>query len=147
AVNVTGIAISGGPVADYVLTSTIAATTASITRRPLTVTATAIDKVYDGTTAASVMLSDNRISGDVLDDSITSASFADANVGANKTITVSGISVSGADAGNYSLQNTTATTAANIAPAGVVISVTSYGVTYDGSSHTATGTVTGVGGG
>src|SRR5207245_8171866 len=69
AVNVTGIAISGGPVADYVLASTTAATTASITPRPLTVTAAATDKVYDGTTAATVTLSDTRISGDVLDDS------------------------------------------------------------------------------
>jgi hypothetical protein len=145
-VNVTGIALSSGPVADYVLASTTAVATASITSRPLTITATGIDKVYDGTTAASVTLSDDRISGDDLSDSYTSASFADANVGTGKPVTAVGIGVSGTDAGNYSLQDSTATTTANITRAGVTISVSPYSVTYDGDSHTATGSVTGVGG-
>src|SRR5262249_887491 len=37
-----------------------------ITARALTVSATGINKVYDGTTAATVTLSDNRVSDDVL---------------------------------------------------------------------------------
>lgn len=146
AVNITDIAVSGGPVGNYVLASTTAATTASITLRPLTVMATGIDKVYDGNSAAAITLSDDRVSGDVLADSFTDANFADANTGTGKTITVNGISINGTDADNYSLQNTTAATAANITAVGVVISVTTYGVTYNGSSHIATGTAKGVGG-
>ena len=58
-------------------------------------------------------LSDDRVSGDVFTDSYTSATFSDKNVGTGKTVSVSGISISGTDAGNY-YANTTATTTANI---------------------------------
>jgi hypothetical protein len=46
----------------------------------------------------------------------TLAAFADKNVGAGKAVAISGITASGLDAGNYSV-NPTATTAANITPA------------------------------
>ena len=48
-------------------------------------------------------LSDNRLGGDVLTLSHTAADFTDKNVAAGKTINVSGLSATGADAGNYSL--------------------------------------------
>jgi hypothetical protein len=86
-------------------------TTGAITKAPLTITATGIDKVYDGSTAAAVTVSDNRIANDVLTDNSTSASFADAFVGSGKTVTVNGITITGADAGNYSFNNSTTTTA------------------------------------
>jgi hypothetical protein len=74
-----------------------------------------VDKVYDGTTAATVTLSDNRVAGDVFTDSYVSATFVNKNAGWNKTINVSGISIFGPDAGNYTY-NTTAVTRANILP-------------------------------
>ena len=46
------------------------ARTADISARSLTVTATGIDKVYDGTTNAQVTLSDDRLSGGHGDDSL-----------------------------------------------------------------------------
>src|SRR5262249_40408098 len=64
-------------------------------------------------TSATVILSDDRVSGDVFSDSYSSASFADKNVGSGKTVSVSGISISGTDAGNYSV-NSTATTTADV---------------------------------
>ncbi len=76
--------------------------------------------VYDGSAAATVTLADNRLSGDVFTDSFTSAAFTDKNVGAGKTITVSGISISGSDAGNYTV-NPTATATADIAPAPLTV--------------------------
>jgi hypothetical protein len=137
-ISVTGISISGTDAPNYTFNTTASAI-ADITPRPLTVTATGVNKVYDGTTAAAVVLADNRISGDLLSDAYTSASFADKNVGTNKTISVSGISISGTDAGNYSLSSTTATTTANITAR--TLHVTATGVTkiYDG---TTTATVT-----
>jgi len=72
------------------------------------------DKVYDGASTAAVVLSDNRIEGDVFTDSSISATFANASTGNGKTITVNGISISGPNAGNYTLANTTAKTTANI---------------------------------
>ena len=49
--------------------------------------------------------------------SSTSGSFANKNVGTGKTVNVSGITLSGSDAGNYIVTNTTATTTADITPA------------------------------
>ena len=88
--------------------------TGVITPRTLIVSATGVNKVYDGTTTATVTLSDNRVLGDVFTDSYASASFADKFVGTSKPVTVIGISISGTDAGNYALSNTTANTTADI---------------------------------
>jgi hypothetical protein len=134
AVTVSGISISGPDAGNYALQSTTAAATADIAPLTLAVTATGINKVYDGTTAATVTLSDNRIAGDSLTDSYASANFADKNVGTAKAVSVSGISISGADSGNYSLQNTTASTTANIAPLGLTVTATGVSKTYDGTT-------------
>ena len=97
------------------------ATTLTVTPAPLTVTATGVGKTYDGTTSATVLLADNRLAGDNLTESYTSASFSSANLGTNIPVSVSGIAISGPDAGNYILQNSTASTTADIYPASAVI--------------------------
>jgi hypothetical protein len=78
------------------------------------VTATGINKAYDGTAAAAVTLSDNRLAGDILTAHYASASFADPNIGSGKTVTVTGISLTGTDSANYTLASTTAFTTADI---------------------------------
>ncbi len=145
AVSVLGISISGADAANYALANTTANATADITQRSLTVTATGVNREYDGTTAATVTLSDDRIGGDVLGASYASASFADKNVGAAKTISVSGISISGTDAVNYSLSNTTASAAADITAKALTVSATGINKTYDGTTNaTVTLSSTGV---
>ena len=109
-------------------------TTADITQRSLTVSATGIDKPYDGTPDATVMLSDNRIAGDVLTASYLTASFDNKNVGDDKPIEVTGISISGTDSGNYSLYNTTASTTADITALGITCEVSVADKTYDGDT-------------
>jgi filamentous hemagglutinin family protein len=105
------------------------ATTADITPRPLGVTALATDKIYDGRTGALVTLNDNRVAGDLLAVASTAANFIDANVGNGKAVNVNGITVTGADAANYSA-NTTAATAANITPAPLIIQADNAAKTY-----------------
>ena len=134
-ISVTGISISGADAANYALSNTTANAAADITQRSLTVTATGVNREYDGTTNAAVTLSDDRIGGDVLSASYASASFADKNVGAAKTISVSGISISGTDAGNYSLANTTASAAADITAKAVTVTATGVNKTYDGTTN------------
>jgi autotransporter-associated beta strand protein len=90
---------------------------ADITARALTVTATGVNKYFDGTPAATVRLSDNRVAGDAITDSYLGAFFEDEIIGSNKVVTVTGISISGADALNYTLMNTTAVTTADITAA------------------------------
>jgi autotransporter-associated beta strand protein len=93
--------------------------TGIIIARPLVVTATGNNKVYDGNTTATVTLNDNRVSGDDITTAYTSANFVSAAAGNGITINVSGISITGgADQGNYELDNTTATASADILPVG-----------------------------
>jgi hypothetical protein len=130
AVAISGLVLGGADAGNYTLTQPAAI--ASITARPLTVSASAANKVYDGTTAAAASLSDNRVAGDILNLSYVSASFSDKNVGNGKTVSVGGISVSGADAGNYSF-NTSTTTTANITAVTVAGSITASSKVYDGT--------------
>jgi len=132
-VTATGLSLSGTAAGNYQLASTSASTTAEITARALLVSATGMNKGYDGTTVATVTLSDNRLAGDSLSTSYTSASFADKNVGTAKTVNVSGISVTGADAANYSA-NTTASTTADITARTLTVSATGVNKVYDGAS-------------
>ena len=112
-VSVFDIAISG-PDADNYVANTATSTTADITQRDLTVTAHGVNKVYDGTTAATVTLTTDKFSGDTVVAGYTGAAFVDKNVANGITVNVAGISISGTDAANYDLTNTTAATAANI---------------------------------
>ena len=123
-VTVTGLALSGDDADNYDMTSTEATGLADITERDLTVSAVASNKVYDGDADASVVLSTDKILGDVVTTGFTSAAFADKNVGTNKLVTVSGITIGGADAGNYNLLSTTATDLADITQRGVTVNVT-----------------------
>src|SRR5206468_37450 len=138
-VTATGLSLSGADAANYQLGSTTAITTAAIAARPLAVSATGVNRAYDGTTSATVSLTDNRVTGDSLSTSYGSASFADKNVGAAKSVSVSGIAISGADAANYTA-NTTASTTANITARSLVVSATSLNKVYDGNT-TATATL------
>src|SRR5258705_5696007 len=121
--------MSATAAATYTATTT-ASTTANIAARSLTVSAAGVNEVYNGTTTATVTLSDDRASGDSLNTSYTSASFADKNVGTGKPVSVSGIAVTGTDASNYTA-NTTANTTAAITSATVTAIITADNKTYD----------------
>ena len=108
----------------------------TVSKAPLTISATGIDKVYAGTKSASVTLSSDKIVGDTVNLSHSSAEFADENVGAGKNISVAGLSIAGADAGNYSLQNLTATTTAAITPAALTITAIDASKVYNRQAYT-----------
>src|SRR5688572_11151266 len=93
-----------------------------------------MDKEYDGKANATVTLSDDRISGDVFTNLYSSASFNNKNAGTSKPVSVSGISISGTDADNYSY-NTGATTAADITAKALLISATGITKEYDGNAN------------
>jgi hypothetical protein len=142
-VTATGLALSGGAAANYILGSSTATTTASITPATLHVSATGQDKVYDGTTTATVSLSDDRLAGDAFTASYSAAAFSDKNAGTAKTVSVSGISLSGADAGNYAF-NSTANASADITARALSVSAVTDSKTYDGTAgSSATPVITG----
>ena len=128
-VTVTGLYLTGAASGNYTVNSTASAA-ASITPYALTITATGVNKLYDGTTTASVTLADNRITSDVLTDGYASASFTDSAAGLDKPVSVAGITLSGADAGNYTF-NTTASTTASITVGSTVPVVTTQPVSQN----------------
>jgi len=116
AVIISGYTISGTDAGNYSLTQP--SVTANITTKSVTITGlSAANKQYDGTTTATVS-GTATISGKISTDTVTvsagTAVFANATVGNNKTVTFSGYSLTGADAGNYSLSTQPASVTANI---------------------------------
>ena len=106
----------------------------SIARRTLHVAATGQNKTYDGTTAATVTFSDDRVSGDSFIVSQTSATFASKNIGSAIVISVAGINLSSGAASNYTLASSSASTAANITALALTGNITANSKTYDGTT-------------
>jgi trimeric autotransporter adhesin len=119
-----------------------------VEKKALTITAaTGSSKVYDGNTTASVTtdalntianvkLSDDRINNDVFDITFTSADFNSRNAGDDHVITVDGLSIAGAAAGNYTLTQATATTSNNsiITPKDLSVSARGIDKVFDGNT-------------
>jgi len=108
----------------------------TVTTIALVPSITSSDKEYDGNNTASFTCSLSGVVGsDVVNCTGGSATFADKNAGNVKTVTGSGFSLVGAQAGNYHLSPTTATTTANISPKGLtIINVTANDKVYDGTT-------------
>ncbi|MDP3779401.1 MAG: YDG domain-containing protein, partial [bacterium] len=131
-VTISGLALAGVGAGNYSLTQPVL-TDGAITPATLIVTAEGTTKEYDSTLDATaiVTLSDNRVLGDDLTFGYTAA-FTDKNVGDDKTVNVTGITITGGtDAGNYTLGNTTAATTADITPATLTATITVSNKTYD----------------
>src|SRR3989338_6045206 len=117
---------------------TLAPETFAITQKLLTVTAAGVSREYDQTTNATVTLSSaNEETGDGLVYAYTSASFLDKTAANGKTVNVSGISISGAKAGNYNLQDTIAVATANITKKLTAATLNLNNKTYDGDTTAA----------
>jgi uncharacterized protein (TIGR02597 family) len=140
-VTISGFVLSGADAHNYTLTPP--ATTANITPKQLTLPALDVaNKVYDGTTSATA-LSFGSLSGILASDSVSldtngaTVVFATAQAGDDKTVNVSGLTLSGADAANYSIGVQSAI--ADIAPKALTITANNAGKTY-GQTVTFAGT-------
>lgn len=163
-VTISGIALGGTDAGNYVLSGNSATATADITAKILTanVSAVSVTKEYDGTTAAGTVsgaaTAETGISGETVTVNVSVGEYADKNVGNDKSVTLT-LSLSGDNAGNYMLSNTTATATASITASSsitdatateqnVVVGVGTFtepkftGVTVNGVAETVEGTVT-----
>jgi filamentous hemagglutinin family protein len=119
-VTFTGFALSGPNADDYQLVSGAATSTASITPATIGVVTgiTANNRVYDGGTGATLYNGSAVFTGEIVGDNLTVAadtgSFASKNVATGAAVSITGITLGGTDALNYTLGNTTARTTANI---------------------------------
>ena len=143
-VMLSGFGLSGADAGNYIL-NTPESVTANITPATLVVGGLSVgNKVYDATTAAK--LSGNGSIAVLGEDQVSlssgSAEFGDKNVGSNKTVTLTGFGLSGADAGNYVLIAPSSLTA-DITPATLVVS----GLSANNKVYDATTAATLSGGG
>jgi hypothetical protein len=133
AVTVSGYTLGGANAGNYTLTQP-AGLTANITAKALTITgAAASNKIYDGTTAATIT---GTLSGVVGSDVVTlspSGTFASANVGTSIAVT-STSTIGGANAGNYTLTQPVGLTANITAIALTITGITISNKTYDGTT-------------
>ncbi|MFC7050216.1 YDG domain-containing protein, partial [Emcibacter nanhaiensis] len=132
----------GADAGNYALTATIDSVTADITAKSLTVSGiTADDKVYDGTTDATLQTGAAVFSGIISGDDLSInagalvGNFSDKNAAVGKTVSVSGITLSGADAGNYALTATIDSATADITPKALGLDLQGEGgKVYDGTT-------------
>jgi hypothetical protein len=89
--------------------------------------------MYDATRNATATFTDDRLFVDVFTVVYTGALFDDKNVGTGKNVTVSGISLTGTDAGNYT-PNETATTTADITQKPLAVTAVAASKVWDGNT-------------
>ena len=145
-VSISGAALAGDDAGNYALNGS-ATVQASITPRPISLTRmTALDKVYDGTRAATVSGSlGDVLPGDAVSVNGATGQFADKNAGTGKIVAISGAVLAGADAGNYALNGST-TVQASITPRPISLTgMTALDKVYDGTRvATLSGSLAGV---
>jgi trimeric autotransporter adhesin len=120
-VSVSGLTLSGASAGNYTLIQPVGLT-ANITANGVSITSgvTANNKVYDGTTAATISLTSVTLAGVASGDTVSLstngyvANFAGAGVGTGIGVTVNGLSLTGSNAANYTL----------VQPVGLMASIT-----------------------
>ena len=131
---------NGGLATNYVLTSSTTSASADITAKGVSFgTVTASNKVYDGSTLASITL--GPLTGLVGTETLNvtaNGTFANKDVGTGKLVTVSGVLADGSNGGvasNYALLPASTTTNADITPRPVSLTgATATSKLYDGST-------------
>ncbi|WLI89445.1 YDG domain-containing protein [Massilia sp. R2A-15] len=118
-VTYSGLTLAGPKMANYTL-AIQAPSAATISQAHITSVSSLLsaDKVYDGNTTAALnsagAVFNGVVAGDVLAIAGGTANFSDRNVGAGKTVSISGFTLAGTTASNYTLDNNTATTTNSI---------------------------------
>jgi filamentous hemagglutinin family protein len=141
-ITANGLGLSGADKGNYILAS--ASTSAAIgiiDAATLTASLTGtVRKTYDGTAAASLSASNYNLAGVIGGDAVTltpsAAAYNDKNAGSGKTVTASGLGLSGADKGNYILASSVLSAAIGAIDAATVTASLTGTVrkTYDGTA-------------
>ena len=117
--------------------------TADITRATISTVSgiTATNKTYDSNDTATLVTSGATFNGmftnDVLNVATSTGVFNNARAAIGKTVSISGITLGGADAGNYTLTTSTASTTATIDPKALTVTALSQTKVYDSNTSVA----------
>lgn len=139
-VYISEIHLGGADAANYTVDpQSLSPAVASITPKDITVSGiTARDKEYDGSTTVVLDYSGvtfaELVEGDELTVATATGEFVDKNAGPEKTVTVSGITLGGNDAGNYTVSLPTDVTATISRKAVTITGTTAQNKVYDGTT-------------
>jgi filamentous hemagglutinin family protein len=148
AVTATGLTLTGAQAFDYILAPVNGTAIGTITPALLTITGvTANNKVYDGTTAATLSgtpVLNGVFTGDTVTISAAptpTGTFAQKDVANNIPVTATpgDYTLGGADAGNYTIAGQPTGLTANITPNGTALTLTAVTKVYDGTTSPPTG--------
>ena len=132
------ITISGGTVLSGLSVTTVNDGTLTVTPRPLVLTASADNKVYDGTNVATGSITSDALDGDDISIGAGTPTFSQSNIGTGLTVTFNGPTKSGTDAGNYTLPGDLTTATADITARPLTLSgLVVQDKTYDQSTGAA----------
>ena len=138
------LTLMGTGAGNYTLDTNALTGIGTIARRTLTVdTVAAQTKTYDGTTAADASQFRAALSGAVAGDSVTAAAtgatYNNKNVARANRIDYTGVALRGADAGNYSIADTTAQGAGSITHRDLTLTADAASVTQGEALPSFTG--------
>ena len=141
-VDITGLTLGGSDAINYNLVKTTAITQANISKANIAAITgiAAQDKVYDSYRTATLDTTGAGFTGILVGDNLlvdtSTGNFIDKNVGNGKTVNITGLTLGGTDAGNYNLQSTVATSAANITKADIsaITNITANNKVYNSNS-------------
>jgi filamentous hemagglutinin family protein len=143
-VTVSGLVLSGADAGNYTITKSASGAVGEIDRKLLTVSLTGtVEKTYDGTTAATLTGGNFELGGVIGGDAVALndpaiGRYDTANAGDGKLVTVSGLVLSGADAGNYTITKSASGAVGEIDPKRLTVSLTGMvEKTYDGTTAAA----------
>ena len=139
-VSASGFAITGGQSGNYVLAQPTGLT-ADITQATLTLTG--VTRVYDATiglpSGNAAYAFTGTFGGDAvaIDASGANGSYADKNVGTGKAVSVSGLALTGIDAGNYAIAGVSGAAIGTITKAALTVNgITALDKVYDATRTT-----------
>ncbi len=119
-VSITGLGLGGTDAINYALASSTASGTADISKATITAVGgiSISDKVYDGKLTATAVTSGatlvGLISGDKVSVDSAVAAFTDRNVGVDKPVNITSVTLGGVDAVNYTLTSSSGSAKGNI---------------------------------
>ena len=153
-ITASGIALTGSDAGNYKLTAdTATADVGTINAKTITAsfaTGANVSKVYDGTDTIvgekPEIIITGQIDGDDVDKDVSACTYtyADANAGSSKLVTVSGIALAGDDKGNYVLDSTSASGNIGTIEKKKIVPVwdaSTVSVKYDGNPHSHKATI------
>jgi hypothetical protein len=138
-ITVSGLSLTGAQAADYTVTGSVSGAIGVITPLALTASLTGtVSKVYDGDTVATLASDNYVLSGLISGDSValndpTTGTYDTKDVGTGKTVTVAGVALTGAQAGDYSVAGSLSAAIGVITPKTLIASVSANNKVYDGA--------------